>query len=330
MNGDVMPGAVPGDAVVLLSPQLGEPQRRGLAERFPDVRFVLLDPDGSLGSGGEAASALLRLAIGKPALSAALQAAPGVRWVHTSTAGFDWAMVPEIEQRGITLTRSAASYAKPIGEFTLALILSLVKRLPRLAEAQTARHWASVEPQELADLTIGVVGAGAIGHEVAWRCAALGMRVIGSRRTPVPQPHFERVVGSEALPELLAESDVVVVACPLTPETRGLIDAAAFSVMKPTAFLINVARGPIVVADDLRHALEHGVIAGAAMDAFDIEPLPEDDPLWSAPNLTITPHTSFKGAHNQDRVLAEFEENLRRFLRGEPLLHALRDFALGY
>lgn len=326
MSGD----AAEDRTVVLLSPQLGEPQQRGLAQRFPEVRFVLLDPEGRPGPGGETASALLRLAIGKPALSAALQAAPGVRWVHTSTAGFDWAMVPEIEQRGITLTRSAASYAKPIGEFTLALILSLAKRLPQVAAAQQERRWASVEPMELADLTVGIVGAGAIGHEVAWRCAALGMRVIGSRRTPMPQPHFDEVLAADALPDLLAASDVVVVACPLTPETRGLIDAAALATMKPTAFLVNVARGPIVVADDLRRALEQGVIAGAAMDAFDVEPLPQDDPLWSAPNLLVTPHTSFKGARNQDRVLAEFEENLRRFLRGEPLLNAMRDFALGY
>jgi len=315
---------------VLLSPMVGQAHRDRLRDGFPDVRFVVLGDGGSVPRDGREAEALLRVALTKPDLSAALTAAPAVRWVHTSTAGFDWALVPEILERGITLTRSAASYAIPIGEFTLTLIAALAKRLPELAQAQRERRWASLEPLELADLTVGIVGAGGIGREVAWRCRALGMRVIGTKREASPQEHFDDVLPASALHDLLAQSDVVVVACPLTPETRGLIDARALAAMRRTAYLINVARGPIVVEADLVTALRAGTIAGAAMDAFDEEPLPETSPLWDAPNFVVTPHTSFKSPRNLDRILAEFEDNLLRFRAGQPLVNALRDAALGY
>jgi phosphoglycerate dehydrogenase-like enzyme len=315
---------------VLLSPMVSDAHRERLHERFPEVVFVGLGDGGAVPPEGRGATALLRVALTKPDLSSALQAAPGVRWVHTSTAGFDWAMVPEIPERGITLTRSAASYAIPIGEFTVALIAALAKRLPELAAAQRERRWATLEPLELADLTVGVVGAGGIGREVAWRCRALGMRVIGTKREPTPQEHFDAVLPSHALHDLLSRSDVVVIACPLTPETRGLIDARAFAAMRPGSYLINVARGPIVVEGALLDALRSGSIAGAAMDAFDEEPLPASSPLWDAPNFVVTPHTSFKSPRNLDRILAEFEDNLRRFRAGEPLVNALRDLALGY
>ena len=315
---------------ILLSPAVPEDHRRRLADGWPQVRFLTLAPGGDLPGGGAEADAVLRVALKKPELSAVLRAAPGVRWVHTSTAGFDWAMVPEIEERGIVLTRSAASYAVPIGEFTLALIATLVKRLPQLAAAQREQTWETIEPPELADLTVGIVGAGAIGHEVAWRCRALGMRVVGLKRTPMPLEHFDEVLGPDRLHDLLERSDVVVVACPLTDETRGLIDAAAFEAMKRTAYLINVARGPIVGEGALLEALRDERIAGAAMDAFDDEPLPQGHPLWDAPNFLVTPHTSFKSPRNIDRILDEFGENLDRFLRGEPLHNALEDFALGY
>jgi phosphoglycerate dehydrogenase-like enzyme len=320
----------PDTTTVLLSPKVPDEHRARLRDRFPRLRFPVLEGGGRLPDGTTDADAVLRVALTKPEMSAVLQAAPSVRWVHTSTAGFDWALVPEIGQRGIVLTRSAASYAIPIGEFTLALIATLVKRLPELAARQKEHVWRTVTPPELADTTVGLVGTGGIGREVAWRCKALGMRVIGTKRTPGPVEHVDAVLPADRLHELLSRADVVVVACPLTPETRGLIDAAAFGAMKETAYLINVARGPIVVEEALLTALHEGRIAGAAMDAFDEEPLPEDHPLWDAPDFLVTPHTSFLSPRNLDRVLHEFEENLTRFLAGEPLANALRDPELGY
>lgn len=321
---------MPPSATVLLAHAVGDAHRTRLHEEFPSVRFVRLEDDAGVPVAGRGATALLRVALDKPQLSRALGEAPDVRWVHTSTAGFDWAIVPEIEAHGIVLTRSAASYAIPIGEFVLALVAAHAKRLGSLADAQRARRWTSVEPLELADLTVGVVGAGGIGREVAWRCRALGMRVVATQRTPRDQPEFDAVWPAAELPALLAVADVVVVACPLTPETRGLIDARAFAAMRPDAYLINVARGAIVDTPALLDALRAGRLAGAALDAFEEEPLPPDHPLWSAPGVTVTPHTSFKSARNLDRVLAEFAANLHRFLAGEPLRHALRDATLGY
>jgi len=317
-------------AAVLISPHVSRAHAERLRERFPAVRFVTLGADGGVPEAGSDATALLRVALTKDALSTALRAAPEVRWVHTSTAGFDWALVPEIEARGITLTRSAASYAIAIGESVVALVASWAKRLPALADAQRERRWASVEPLELADLTIGVIGAGGIGHEVAKRCQALGMRVVGTKRSAAPRPHFDLVVGPERMEEVLAEADVVVLACPLTPETRGLIDARALARMRPSALLVNVARGAVVVTDALVAALEERRIDAAALDAFDEEPLPSDHPLWRVPHLIVTPHTSFKSPHNLERVLGEFEDNLTRFLAGAPLRNALRDATLGY
>lgn len=321
---------MPPSATVLLAHAVDDDHRTRLRDEFTDVRFVRLEDDGSVPTEGRSATGLLRVALSKPQLSRALGEATDVRWVHTSTAGFDWALVPEIAARGIVLTRSAASYAIPIGEFVLALVAAHAKRLATLAEAQRDHRWASVEPLELADLTVGVVGAGGIGREVAWRCRALGMRVVATQRTPHAQPEFDEVWPASELRTLLAASDVVVVACPLTPETRGLIDGPALAAMRPDAYLINVARGPIVDTSALLEALRAGRLAGAALDAFDEEPLPSDHPLWDAPGVTVTPHTSFKSARNLDRVLAEFAANLRRFLAGEPLHHALRDPDLGY
>jgi len=309
--------AVPGDLVA------------GLRERNPGVDFVTLDAEGRAPNDLRTAHAILRVAVNKPQLSALLQRFPDVKWVHTSTAGFDWAMVPEIPARGIALTRSAA-YAIPIGEFTVTLIASLVKLLPGLAQAQRERRWANVEPGDLDGLRVGVVGAGSIGHEIAWRASALGMRVTGLRRTPRHQPHFEAVLGPERLHDLLAGSDVVVLACPLTPETRGLIGEVELAAMPRGSYLINVARGPVVVTEALVAALRSGHLAGAALDALDVEPLPAEDPLWDAPNLVITPHTSFKSPRNLERVVTEFETNLRRFLRGEPLENTMRHPELGY
>lgn len=316
--------------VVLVSPAVTTEMLDALQARNPQVDFVHLATDGSAPPGLERAHAVLRVGLGKPELSALLRRFADVRWVHTSTAGFDWAMVPEITQNGITLTRSAAAYAIPIGEFTIALILSMAKRLPQLAAAQSSREWASVEPADLEGLRIGIIGAGGIGREVAKRAAALGMKVAGMKRTPTPDAHFDTIYGTQDLYTLLSQTDFAVIACPLTPETRGLIDHAALASMPRGSYLINVARGPVLVTDALIAALRSGQLAGAALDALDVEPLPPDDPLWGEPNLLITPHTSFKSPRNLERILAEFEQNLGLFLNGQELLNTMRHPELGY
>lgn len=315
---------------VLVSSAVPKTLVEGLRETHPNVEFTMLDEDGTAPVDILHADAVLRVALSKPQLRALINRYAGIRWVHTSTAGFDWAMVPEIPERGIVLTRSASAYAIPIGEFTITLIAALVKRLADLREAQREHRWATSEPAELAGLRVGIVGAGAIGREIAWRGEALGMRITGLQRSPRPQPHYERVFGPGHLHQMLASSNVVVIACPLTNETRGLIGAAELAAMPAGSYLINVARGQVLVTSALVDALRSGHLAGAALDALDVEPLPADDALWDTPNLTITPHTSFKSPLNLERIVAEFEANLRRFEAGHELHNAMRQPELGY
>ncbi len=314
---------------VLVSALYGEERLSELHQRFPHTDFTLAnhETDPSL---VRDADALLFAGMGKPQLSTLLQRTPRLDWIHTGSAGFDWVMVPEVEQRGIVVTRTAGAMNGPMAEFAMGVILSHAKRLPDLRASQARRAWEPVMADELAGATIGIVGAGAIGLRLAELAAPFGMRVIGSKRSPTQQPGFEAVYGADGLPHLLAESDFLVLAAPLTPETRGMIGTEQLALMKPGAYLINLARGALVVQDDLIAALSSGRIAGAWMDAFEQEPLPPEHPYWTTPGLFVTPHTSYRSPRVRDRVIEEFSINLARRIVGEPLLNTMREPGLGY
>jgi phosphoglycerate dehydrogenase-like enzyme len=304
-----------------------------LRELFPDVRFVHLPEDGAVPPEGRDAEIVFRCGMPKPALQKALADAPGVRWIQTCTAGVEWLLVPEVFERNIAITRSVTTFSVPIGEWVIGCIFLLAKRFPMLMRFQVERTWMGVPHEPPADSvggkTVAIVGTGAIGREVAWRAAALGMRVLGLRRSPRPMEHFERVVGRDELPLLLREADFLVLASPLTDETRGMIGRAELEQMKPTAYLINVGRGALTVEDDLVAALRERRIAGACLDVFEREPLPADNPLWGLDNAIITPHYSYSSPEGTDRAVEEFAGNLRRYLRGEPLENVF-DHARGY
>ena len=316
---------------VLVSSRFDADNLAMLRAAFPELAFFHLPPDGSVPPGGAEAEVIFRCGMPKPALQKALADARGVRWVHSCTAGFEWMMVPEIDERGIVLTRSSATLALPIGEFVVGYIFLMTKRFPDLLRAQAERRWMSHEPpaQDVIGKTVGIVGAGAIGVEVAWRCAALGMRVIGMKRSPAPVAHFEKVLGPDGLGEILGESDFVVLSSPLTDQTRGMIGAPQLRQMKPTAHLLNIARGGLTVEADLVRALAEGWIAGACLDVFDQEPLPPESPLWALPNVVLTPHFSYSSANSLIRAVEEFKQNLSRYLRGEPLANTY-DAGRGY
>ena len=301
-----------------------------LRERFPGVEFVHLPKDGTVPPGAADAEVVLRCAMDMEELSRTLQGALAVRWVHTSTAGFDWVMVPEVEERSIRVSRSAAAKAVPIAEYVVAFIFQIAKRLPSLGRAQSAHEWTRPDPAEVRGKLVGVVGAGAIGCEVARLCAGLGMRVMGIKRNPEPLDHFDVILATNQLPELLREADYVVLSCPLTPETQGLIGAAELRQMKSTAYLINIARGGLVVESDLIQALREQWIAGACLDVFEEEPLPPDSPLWDLQNLVVTPHCSWGSPRSLDYVLEEFMANLERYLAGQNLLNQPKNLVLGY
>ena len=316
---------------VLVANAFTPEQVGGLARDFPTVRFVRIGQDGSVPPDATDGEVLARMSMWKPEVARVLGEAPGLRWIHSYAAGSDHWFVPEIIERGVVVTRASSAHGIPIAEFVLAYILHVTKRFPQFARDQARHLWQPPETiQEIRGKTVGVIGAGSIGREVAARCSALGMRVIGIRRQAhLPLEHFDEILPVGELARLLSESDYVVLSAPSLPQTRGLIAAAQLRAMRPGAYLINVARGALIVDDDLVRAVREGWIAGACLDAFVTEPLPTESPLWDEPNIVITPHSSFRSPNGVARSLGEFKENLGRYLRGEPLNYLL-DFAVGY
>ena len=175
----------------------------------------------------------------------------------------------------------------------------------------------------MANQVVGVVGLGTIGREIARLANSIGMRVIGTRNNPEPVPHVEKVYGADELRSVLSEADFVVLIAALTPETRGMIGKAELAAMKQDAYLINVARGAIVVEADLIEALQNGTIAGAALDVFETEPLPPESPLWKMENVIITPHIAGARPDYLHAVSEIFSKNLTRYISGEPLFNVV-------
>jgi phosphoglycerate dehydrogenase-like enzyme len=266
-----------------------------------------------------------------------LQSAPRLRWVHTSAVAVETMCLPELFARNIAVSNTRGVQAWPIAEHTIAAILALAKQLPFALEQQRTSRWAQNEfvgdrlPWLLRGQTLGLIGVGTIGADIAKLASAFGMRVVAVRRRPgLDRPAgVEAIVPLDRLDDLLPTLDVLAIAAPLTPETDRLIDADALSRMKRGAVLVNVGRGRIVDNAALVAALRSGHLGGACLDVFEQEPLPADDPLWTCPNVIITPHTSgFRRGH-WDEVLELFSENIRRFERGEALRFRV-DPALGY
>jgi phosphoglycerate dehydrogenase-like enzyme len=253
-----------------------------------------------------------------------------LRWIHTISAGVDHVLFPFLVESDILLTSASGVYDVPIAEMVLAYMLLVVKRMPEFLGQQMAHHWHRLDLRELRGLTVGVVGLGSIGTEVARLVGAFGMRVVATKRHPERGAEAaDLVLPPERLHDLLAQSDFVVITAPITHETHHLIDAQALAQMNPDAWLINIARGAVVDEAALVRALQEGSIGGVCLDAFGEEPLPEDSPLWDLPNVMITPHNSWSSPHLQERSARLFLENLRRCMAGEPLLNVV-DKKAGY
>jgi phosphoglycerate dehydrogenase-like enzyme len=297
----------------------------------PDVLFVRVDSDGNFDSDVSDAEVYFNgFYLKSTTLHKVLAAAPSLRWQHTPSAGVNHILTPIFLERDIVLTNSAGVYAIPIAEFVLAFILNHAKQLSKLQTSQAEHSWATgLELQELMDATLLIIGAGSIGQAIAQRASAFGMRVWGTRRNPQPLPEFERVVGVNEWRSLLPDADYVVIATPLTSETKGMIDAAALRSMRPSAYFINIARGAVVDEAALLTALSEGWIAGAGLDTFSTEPLPPDSPFWSLPNVFVTPHCSGFSPQVTERIIALFLDNLTRYRTGTPLRN-LVDKQAGY
>lgn len=252
-----------------------------------------------------------------------------LRWIHSPAAAVHQLMFPELVNSDVVLTNAREVHGRGVAEHVMALILASAKRIPESVHFQQKRIWGQeilwndgACPADIAGATLGLIGFGSIGRNVAKFAHAMGMQVIVVREHPEKTtPEFvAEELPSSRLHEALARADYVVLCPPLTPSTRGMIGRKEFGKMKPTAFLVNVGRGPLLVEAALIGALRERTIAGAALDVFDKEPLPADSPLWELDNLLITPHTAGMDARLWEHHYALFSENLRRYFSDEPLL----------
>jgi glyoxylate/hydroxypyruvate reductase A len=255
-----------------------------------------------------------------------LARAPQLRWIQVMGAGVERLLVPELPER-VVVTRAARIFGPWMAEYTVGWCLWVTQRIDSFRASQRQRRWAPADPIPLRGQTLCVVGLGDIGRAIARKARALDLRVIGVTRTGRGPREAERVYRTRALRSALARADFVVLTVPLSAATRGLLGAAELAAMKPSAWLINIARGPIVDEAALLEALRARRIGGAVLDVFDAEPLPPEHPLWTLDNVAITPHIS--GPSTPREIAPIFNDNLRRYLAGRPLRH-LVDRARGY
>jgi D-2-hydroxyacid dehydrogenase (NADP+) len=260
--------------------------------------------------------------------------APNLRWYQQWGAGADWLMRhPDAVEQDWVLTNVSGIHAIPISEHIFAFLLAFARRLPEQWRARARREWYSpglAGVSELYAKTALVIGLGPIGVRTAELATAFGMRVLGVRRDPAMEvPGVERIVAPSQLGDLLPEADFVVVTVPLTAETRGMITLREFRLMKSSAILVNIGRGGTIVEDDMIKALKAGLVAGAGLDVFETEPLPEDSPLWDFDNVIITSHYAGATPVYHSRAMDIFVDNVGRYQSGEPLRNVV-DKQLGY
>ena len=249
-----------------------------------------------------------------------------LRLIQSISAGTDQYDKQLLRDRGVRVASAAGVNAQAVAEHSMAMILALSRRLPEARDNQHARHWRGMIGEiarrefELAGKTLLVVGMGRIGSRLVRLAKAFDMRVIATKRDPSTGAEgADAVAGTDRLHEVLGEADIVALTCPLTPQTQNLIDAAALAAMKPGAHLVNVARGRVVDDPALIRALQEGRLAAAALDVTCEEPLPASSPLWTMPNVLITPHTAGETQAYEDNVIDILLENLDRLWRGAPL-----------
>jgi phosphoglycerate dehydrogenase-like enzyme len=310
----------------------------------PGARLVTIGFDGHPDGPLDEVEVMLRGRLPAETFDRILARAPRLRWVHSATAGVERVLTPASRERGIVITNARGVFSRPIAEYVMLMILAAARRLPQLLELQAERTWQPLEARELRDVTVGVVGLGSIGRAVGALATAFGCRVIATRRRPESgadaadgagdEPFLgsvilDRVLPPERLDELLAESDFVVLAAPLTPDTVGLIGESSIAAMKSGAWVINVARGELVDEHALARAVRNGRIGGAVLDTFREEPLPPTSPLYDLPNVILTPHTAWSSTRVLDRSVDLFCDNVRRYAAGEPLVNVV-DPTAGY
>jgi phosphoglycerate dehydrogenase-like enzyme len=304
-----------------------------LLDRLPgDVSVTVSRQIEALRDAARTADVVLGREARRPALQAVFSSAPRLRWVHSLSAGVNEYLCPELVESAVPLTNSRGVFSRSLAEFALGAALFFAKDFRRMIRQQAAGVWESFDVEELYGKVLGIVGYGSIGRAVAERGRDFGMRIIAVRRRPdlaSESGPAEQILPVARLAELMARSDFVVIATPLTPETRGLVGEAELRAMKPSAVLINVGRGPVVAEDALIRALQQRRIRGAALDVFDREPLPSGHPFYDLDNVLLSPHCADHTPGWEEAAMEVFLDNFERFRKGEPLRN-LVDKRLGY
>jgi len=277
------------------------------------------------------AEAILHWSGSRETLRQVFLVGPKIRWIHSRNAGLDNLLFPELIESPIPLTNGSGVFSQSLGEFALAAILFFAKDFRRMLHNQRSQQWEQFDVDEISTQTVGIVGYGDIGRAVATRTRAMGMKVLALKRhAPAGgDPLIDQFYAPPQMHEMLSACDYVVVAAPLTIETRHLISDAEFAAMKPSAIVINVGRGPVIDQAALVRALAAKQIRGAGLDVFEHEPIPKGDPIWSLENVLISPHTADHTSTWLNQAMQFFVEQYERFRNGKPLENVVNKH-LGY
>lgn len=307
---------------------------RGMVDRHaadieraaPGAELVVLEPDGSwTGDPDEAEVALLSIPLTRNPKTAAqmprMLNGQSLRWFQSGGAGFDHPVFSSLRERGVRFTNASGIHAEPIAQYIFTYVLHWERNVAAHQMQQRERKWKIIVSDDLGAKTLGIVGLGGIGLAAARIGKAFGMRVLGLRRSRAPQPNVDQLFAPDQLDELLGTSHYVVLALPLNDDTRHTIGAPQLAAMRDDGVLINVARGGVVDEASLIDALRAGAIRGATLDVSELEPLPEESPLWELDNCVITPHDAGYSPLGEERLASLFLENLARYARGEPLIN---------
>jgi phosphoglycerate dehydrogenase-like enzyme len=318
---------------VLVLTDSSDPQLATLRESFPGVNIFAGNSVEQIGPGAAQATIIFNWSGSLDLMKHAFRLSPNLLWVHSRSVGLERSLFPELIESSVTLTNGLGVFSPALGEFVLAAILYFAKDFRQLIRNQNAGVWRPFQPLPVSGATVGIIGFGDIGRAVATRVRSLGMTALAVRRHAADQYRgdslAEQVFPPERRIEMIERSDYIVVATPLTPETRAMVGAPEFAAMKPHTVLINVGRGPVIDEQQLVLALTNQTIKGAALDVFDHEPLPQDHPFYKLDNVLLSPHCADNTPDWLEESMKLFMAQLERFQRAEPLLHVV-DKKLGY
>jgi phosphoglycerate dehydrogenase-like enzyme len=317
---------------VLVLADPAAPSLRELDAIGPGVTVRIGKTAEALGSAVAEARVLFNWTGAKADVLRIMQNAPKLEWIHAMYAGLDRSLFPELVDSPIPLTNGSGVFSQSLGEFVILGVLYFAKDVARMMRAKAERRWDVYDKSEISRQTIGIVAHGDIGRAAAWRAKALGMRVLAQRRDSAPRAgdeHVDRVYGVDELPLMLPECDYVAVTAPLTPATKGMIGRREFELMKPTAVILNVGRGPVIDEAAMIEALRAKRIRGAALDVFDTEPLPPDSPFFDLDNVLLSDHCADHVDGWVESAVTFFLEQFGRWRTGGPLKNIV-DKQAGY